>query len=74
MATNAYDFYDEVVVVDSPSRPEFIGTTGIVAGITEGVDDDGNPSYGIMLDGYDRAVMFEGGQLRPTGQRREPED
>lgn len=69
-----FHFYAEVRVISFPERPELEGVLGAILGISEPKDADTPPSYGVMLDEYDRVVNFDKEQILPTGRDRRHED
>ena len=70
------DFYQEVRIVKSAKYPEFIGRKAIIMGISEDIDEAGNVNlgYSARVDGYERSVCFDDGELEPTGKRFKRED
>ena len=45
-------------------------------GISEDIDEAGNVNlgYSARVDGYERSVCFDDGELEPTGKRFKRED
>lgn len=66
---NRIDFYVEVRVLESPIRRVAKGEIGVAVGISESADENGRMSYGVMLDVYQRVVVFSEDQIEPTGKR-----
>lgn len=68
------EFYAEVRVVESPERPELIGLTGAILGMSDSTHGDRDPTYAVILDGHERVITFYRFQLCPTGARRRRDD
>ncbi|NHB86455.1 Imm31 family immunity protein [Photorhabdus tasmaniensis] len=69
---NKIDFFQEVKIVSSKGRPEFIGRNGVIVGISE--EDGILYGYAARVDGYEYVVCFEPDELEPTGKKFKRED
>ncbi|MEC5321575.1 hypothetical protein VSX61_22065 [Brenneria populi subsp. brevivirga] len=70
--TEKIDFYQEITIIKSTVRPEFIGRTGVVMGISE--EDNILYGYTVRIQDYDYLVFFDPDDLEPTGKRFKRED